>query len=130
MTCSGGSWRSGCPTRPSGELITGEHMELKRAAAWVPGIVMSVAACLALGGCAADLKKAQANVAQITDLLPGHYTNTAQAEADAKAGRPKHDLKSIDIVRLDLPLLSDHAFYAQETSLDEMGRILSQRLFT
>jgi hypothetical protein len=33
-------------------------------------------------------------------------------------------------VRLDLPLLSHHAFYAQEGSLDEMGRILSQRVFT
>ena len=102
------------------------QMELKHAAA----IVMTVAACLAAGGCAADLKKAQLNVAQIADLLPGRYTNTAQAEADAKAGRATHEPKSIDIVRLSLPLLSDHAFYAQETSLEETGRILSQRLFT
>lgn len=91
---------------------------------------MTVAACLTMGGCAADLKKAQANVAQIADLLPGHYTNRAQAEADAKAGRASHEAKSIDIVRLSLPLLSDYAFYAQENSLDERGHILAQRLFT
>jgi hypothetical protein len=101
-------------------------MELKHAAA----MVMTVAACLALGGCAADLKKAQVTVAQVADLLPGHYTNSAQAEADAKAGRTKHEPKSIDIVRLSLPLLSSYAFYAQETSLEEMGHILSQRLYT
>ena len=93
-------------------------------------MVITVAAGLALGGCAADLKKAQVTVAQIADLLPGHYTNSAQAEADAKAGNPRHDPKSIDIVRLSLPLLSHYAFYAQETSLEEMGKILSQRLYT
>ena len=93
-------------------------------------MVMTVAACLALGGCAADLKKATVTVAQVADLLPGHYTNSAQAEADVKAGRAKHEPKSIDIVRLSLPLLSRYAFYAQETSLEEMGHILSQRLYT
>jgi hypothetical protein len=101
-------------------------MELKRAAA----MVTALAACLAMGGCAADLRKAQVNLAQIADLLPGHYTNRAQSEADAQAGRPHHEAKSIDIVRLSLPLLSDYAFYAQENSLEEMGHILSQRLFT
>jgi len=93
-------------------------------------MVITVAAGLALGGCAADLKKAQVTVAQIADLLPGHYSNSAQAEADAKAGNPRHEPKSIDIVRLSLPLLSHYAFYAQETSLEEMGQILSQRLYT
>jgi hypothetical protein len=99
---------------------------LKHAAA----MVMTVAACLASAGCGSELKKAQVTVAEIADLLPGHYTNAAQAEADARAGREKHEPKSIDIVRLNLPLLSDYAFYAQETSLEQMGQILSQRLFT
>ena len=101
-------------------------MELKH----VTVIAMSTAACFALGGCASDLKKAQATVAQIADLLPGHYSNSAQTAADEKAGRDRHDAKSIDIVRLDLPLLSDYTFYAQEVSLDGMQRIVSQRLLT
>jgi hypothetical protein len=101
-------------------------MELKYAAA----LLMTVAACLGSGGCAADLKKAQVTVAQIADLLPGHYSNRAQAEADAKAGNPRHDAKSIAIVRVRMPLLSSYAFYAQENSLEEMGQILSQRLYT
>ena len=92
--------------------------------------MMSLAACLALGGCASELKKAQATVAQIADLLPGHYSNTAQADAEAKAGHDRHEAKSIDIVRLELPLLSDYAFYAQEVSLDDLHRIVSQRLYT
>src|SRR4051794_9802626 len=116
MTCSGVSWRSGCPTRPSGERTTGDPMELKHAVA----MAMTIAACLASSGCESELKKAEVTVAQIADLLPGHYTNSAQVEADAKAGRVKHEPKSIDTVRLDLPLLSHHAFYAQENSLDEM----------
>jgi hypothetical protein len=101
-------------------------MELKHAMA----MAMTVAACLAAGGCASDLKKAQVTVAQIADLLPGQYSNRAQAEADARAGNPKHDAKSIAIVRVRMPLLSSYAFYAQENSLDEMGQILSQRLYT
>lgn len=91
---------------------------------------MTVAACLAAGGCASDLKKAQVTVAQIADLLPGRYSNREQAEADARAGNPKHDAKSIAIVRVRMPLLSSYAFYAQENSLEEMGQILSQRLYT
>ena len=92
--------------------------------------ILAAAACLALGGCASDLKKAQATVGVIADLLPGHYSNSAQSDADAKAGRDRHEAKSIDIVRLDLPLLSDYAFYAQEVSLDDSQRIISQRLYT
>jgi CpeT/CpcT family (DUF1001) len=99
-------------------------MELRHVSA-----IAMVAAALALGGCAADLKKAQVNVAQIADLLPGHYTNSAQAAADAKAGRNAHDGKAIDIVRLNLPLLSPYAFYAQEVSLEDR-QLVSQRLYT
>jgi hypothetical protein len=105
---------------------TGEQMELKR----VLAVAMSVAVCLASGGCANDLNKAKLSVAQIADLFPGHYTNAAQAEADAKAGNPVHNAKSIDIVRLSLPLLSSYSFYAQETALEPEGQILSQRLYT
>jgi len=93
-------------------------------------MLLIVAACLGAGGCAAELKKAQVTVAQVADLLPGHYNNRAQAEADAKAGNPKHDAKSIAIVRVSMPLLSTYAFYAQESSLDDASQILSQRLYT
>lgn len=101
-------------------------MELKHAVA----MVLSAVACLAASGCATELKQAQVNVAQIADLLPGHYNNRVQVEGDAKAGNPKHDAKSIAIVRVSMPLLSSYAFYAQENSLDDMGQILSQRLYT
>ncbi len=60
----------------------------------------------------------------------GSLHQPGAVEADAKAGNPKHDAKSIDIVRLSPPLLSNYAFYAQENSLDEMGHILTQRLYT
>jgi CpeT/CpcT family (DUF1001) len=101
-------------------------MELKHAAARI----LTLVACLAAGGCASELRKAEVNVAQIADLLPGQYNNRAQAGADAKAGNPRHDAKSIAIVRVSMPLLSSYAFYAQENSLDEAGQILSQRLYT
>ncbi len=71
-------------------------MELKHAA-----VMALTAAGLPRGGrLRSELKKAQVNVAQIADLLPGRYNNRAQAEADAKAGNPEHDAKTIDIVRV------------------------------
>jgi hypothetical protein len=98
----------------------------RHVAALLPGLM----ACLALGGCASELKKAEAQLVELGDLLPGHYNNVAQSQEDAKAGREPHAAQTLDIVRLQLPLLSDYAFYAQEAAADDARRITSQRLYT
>jgi hypothetical protein len=93
-------------------------------------LIATFAACLALGGCASELKKAESEVAELTELLPGRYNNAAQAEQEAKDGKPAHTALMLDIVRIDLPLLSDYVFYAQESAADDPQRITSQRLMT
>jgi hypothetical protein len=91
---------------------------------------MGLVACLALGGCSSQLKKAKSQLLELSDLLPGHYNNAAQAAADAKAGRESHPALTLDIARISLPLLSDYVFYMQETAADDPRRITSQRLLT
>jgi hypothetical protein len=88
-------------------------------------------ACMALVGCGANkLKKAQTELVDLGDLLPGRYTNVAQAEADAKAGNPVHTALSLEITRVDFPLLSDYVFYVQESAADDPRRVTQQRLIT
>ena len=96
----------------------------------VTPLVAVLASGFALGGCATELKKAQSELAELSDQLPGRYNNVAQAERDAKQGNSAHTALTLDIVRIDLPLLSDYVFYAQESSADDPQRITSQRLLT
>jgi len=89
-----------------------------------------VIACMALVGCGNQLKKAKSELVDLADLLPGRYTNVAQAEEDAKTGAPAHAALTLDITRLDFPLLSDYVFYVQESAADDPRRVTQQRLIT
>ena len=96
-------------------------------------IVMSAALALvatSLVGCATQLKKAQGELLELSDLLPGRYNNAVQVEEDAKAGRDLHTAITLDIVRVDIPMLADYVFYAQETVSEGQRRITTQRLLT
>jgi hypothetical protein len=92
--------------------------------------LLCLTACLALGACSSQLKKAESELLELTDLLPGRYNNVAQSEADAAEGRERHPPLSLDIVRIDLPLLSDYVFYLQESAVGDARRITQQRLLT
>jgi hypothetical protein len=94
------------------------------------GAVACVVACLTLGACASQLKKAESELVELSDLLPGRYNNVAQAQQDLQAGRAQHAPLILDIVRVDMPLLSDYVFYTQETAADDPLRITSQRILT
>src|SRR5688572_25579570 len=92
---------------------------------------MLILACMALlPGCSSQLKKAEAELLQLSDLVPGRYNNAAQAEAEAAAGKRARPALSLDIVRLDMPLLSDYVFYSQESAANDARRITGQRLMT
>jgi len=91
---------------------------------------MLVLACLALSACSSQLKKAESQLAELADLLPGRYNNAAQSEAEAAAGKRVHPTLTLDIVRLDMPLLSDYVFYSQESAAGDSRRITAQRLMT
>src|SRR5688500_18736837 len=101
-------------------------MPLKNSLPLVAGLL----ACLALGGCSTQLKKAQSDLAELADLLQGRYNNGAQAEADAKDGLEPHTAVVLDIVRIDRPLLSNYVFYVQESAAGDPRRVTQQRLYT
>jgi len=91
---------------------------------------LALLAAISLTGCATELKKAQSDLAEISDLLPGRYNNVAQANEDAKAGRDLHTAVQLDIIRIEMPMLSDYVFYAQETAAEGQRRIVTQRLLS
>jgi hypothetical protein len=93
-------------------------------------VPMLVLACLAFTACGTQLKKAQSDLAELADLLPGRYNNAAQAEEEAAAGKRIHPPLALDIVRLDMPLLSNYVFYSQESAANDARRITAQRLMT
>src|SRR5687767_15787215 len=78
--------------------------------------------CLALGACSSQLKKAESEVLVLADMLPGRYFYNGQ-------GNTAQGLR-LDIVRIDIPLLSDVVFYVQESAADEPRRITQQRMLT
>jgi hypothetical protein len=89
-----------------------------------------VACVVLLPACKAQLKKAESELAEIAELLPGRYNNAAQSEEEAAAGRPAHAALALDIVRLDMPMLSNYVFYSQESAANDARRITGQRLMT
>jgi hypothetical protein len=94
------------------------------------GAVACVAISLTLGACASQLKKAESELVELADLLPGRYNNVAQAQQDLKSGSGQHAGLILDIVRVDMPMLSHHVFYAQESAADDPLRITYQRILT
>jgi hypothetical protein len=93
------------------------------------GLALLLAACLAAAGCASqqDLRREELSV--LLPLLPGVYDNRIQAAADA--GQPRgHEGLTLTIVPVFAPTIGKHVFYLQETALDDLMRVLSQRVFT
>jgi hypothetical protein len=93
-------------------------------------LVAMLAASALLAACASELKKAEANLAEIEAWLPGHYDNMEQAEADAAQGRSEHTALTINIVPVHMPTFGDHVFYLQETVTNDPRRITTQRLLS
>jgi hypothetical protein len=81
-----------------------------------------------LAACASQGKRQEAELAQLLEWYPGHYSNAEQAEADERAGLPAHAALDIGIVRVYAPLIGEYAFYQQETVAGDSRRIISQRV--
>ena len=92
--------------------------------------VMAALAVVALAGCASEMKKGKADLAQIDEWLPGRYDNADQAQEDARQGRDVHTALTLSIVPIDVPLFSEHTYYVQESAADDPRRVTSQRLIT
>src|SRR6185312_17240723 len=94
------------------------------------GTMATTLAALALAGCASEMTKGKADLAQIDEWLPGRYDNAEQAQEDARQGRDVHTAVTLSIVPIDVPLFSEHTYYVQESVADDPRRITLQRLVT
>jgi hypothetical protein len=92
--------------------------------------LLVLTACATLTSCAGELKKAEADLAQIEAWLPGRYDNTDQVQADAKAGRAPHAAQSLSVAMIDMQTFGEHVFYLQESAADDPRRITTQRLLS
>ena len=92
---------------------------------------LAVLAAVALGACADQEKKREAEQTELLNWLPGSYDNAEQANSDPQAGvRPPHAHVALTIVKVYTPRLGHHVLYAQETAPDDARRVMSERLFS
>jgi CpeT/CpcT family (DUF1001) len=90
-----------------------------------PLLVLMVAASALLASCAGNLKKAEADLAELEAWLPGRYDNMEQAQKGAA-----HTALALNIVPIFMPTFGMHVFYLQESAADDPRRITSQRLLS
>ena len=91
------------------------------------GCVLVAGAILA--GCASNEPKPDVEVLEIVQMLPGHYDNTAQVQADiAKGVQPPHEALALDIVPIDAVMIGENVFYVQESIAGDPKRVLGQKV--
>jgi hypothetical protein len=92
-----------------------------------------LAAATVLAACtsvASEEKKPDIQLAQIARWLPGSYNNTAQHDADVRAGKTPHEALAVTIVPVDSPIMGLHTFYFQESAADDPQRVMRQEVLT
>jgi CpeT/CpcT family (DUF1001) len=91
--------------------------------------VATVCMALALGGCASKQEKPDVALQELVLMFPGHYDNTAQAEADLAHGvQPPHEALALDIVPIEAIMLGENVFYVQESIAGDPKRVLGQKV--
>ncbi|MBV8308568.1 MAG: hypothetical protein JO203_07950 [Gammaproteobacteria bacterium] len=90
-----------------------------------------LAALLPLGACTDQTKVHETELAGLLAVLPGHYDNTAQADADVRNHvNPPHDAVALTITHVYTPRLGHYVYYAQETAADDPRRVFSQKMYS
>lgn len=91
----------------------------------------AVFATVGLSGCAAP-RQSREDLQWLTlaGLLQGHYDNSAQVEADQRAGRAPHPEVKVLITPINSLTVGDRAFYMQMTAADDPHHILEQHVFS
>jgi hypothetical protein len=90
-----------------------------------------LAGLLLLSGCTDQTKVHEGELTELLAVFPGHYDNTAQVEADARAhAHPPHDAVALTITHVYTPRLGHHVYYAQETAADDPRRVFSQKMYS
>jgi hypothetical protein len=104
-------------------------VEGTRAAGCRP-LLATVCGLLMLGGCTDQTKVYQGDLTAMLAILPGHYDNTAQVEADTRNGvHPAHDPVALTVTHVYTPRLGHYVYYAQETAADNPLRVLSEKMY-
>jgi len=82
-----------------------------------------------LAGCASKEPGADEQLQEVIQLLPGHYDNTAQAQADLAHGvTPPHEALTLDIVPVDAPMIGENVLYVQESFASDPQRVTAQKI--
>jgi hypothetical protein len=90
-------------------------------------VIAALALCLA--GCASKEPNPDVELQELIQMLPGHYDNTAQAQADEAHGvQPPHEALALDIVPIDAIMIGDNVFYVQESVAGDPKRVLGQKV--
>jgi len=88
-------------------------------------------AMLLLPGCTDQTKVHEAELSELLAVLPGHYDNTAQVEADTRNHvNGPHDAVALTITHVFTPRLGHHVYYAQESAADDARRVFSQKMYS
>jgi hypothetical protein len=107
---------------------------VRRAAVLAGALVLTAALVLAaplLAGCTDQTKVHETELSELLVVLPGHYDNTAQVEADAHSHTsPLHDAVALTITHVFTPRLGHHVYYAQESAADDPRRVFSQKMYS
>jgi len=90
-----------------------------------------VLAALLLAACTDQTKVHETELSELLAVLPGHYDNTAQVEADVRNHTsPPHDAVALTITHVFTPRLGHHVYYAQESAPDDPRRVFSQKMYS
>jgi len=91
----------------------------------------ALALLLLLAGCTDQTKVHEGELTELLAVLPGHYDNGAQVEADVRNHvQPPHDAVALTIAHVYTPRLGHHVYYAQETAADDPRRVFSQKMYS
>ena len=81
--------------------------------------------------CTDQTKVHETELVELLAVLPGHYDNTAQVEADARSHlSPPHDAVALTITHVYTPRLGHHVYYAQESAADDPRRVFSEKMYS
>jgi hypothetical protein len=82
-----------------------------------------------LAGCASKGPGPDVELQELIQMFPGHYDNTAQAQADIANGiHPPHEALALDIVPIDAVMIGENVFYVQESIAGDPKRVLGQKI--
>jgi hypothetical protein len=74
-------------------------------------------------------ERPEALLQELVQMLPGHYENAAQVQAETAQGiAAPHEAVVLDIVPIDAIMIGDNVFYVQESIAGDPNRVLGQKI--